>query len=94
MFGLLSVGVRVDVDGDNVITAIRCVVSALQARPHKLPIEALVGRVFDDSVVAELKAIGFAKCAPVKNIADDPAWRRDMVPVMIQRAVDDARGIA
>lgn len=93
-YPLLSVGVRVDVDGDNVITAIRCVVSALQARPHKLPIEALVGRVFDDSVVAELKAIGFAKCAPVKNIADDPAWRRDMVPVMIQRAVDDARGVA
>jgi hypothetical protein len=40
-----------------------------------------------------MKKVGFAKCAPVKNIADDPAWRREMVPVMIERAVADAGGL-
>jgi 4-hydroxybenzoyl-CoA reductase subunit beta len=93
-YPLLSVGVRVDVDGDNVVTALRCVVSALQARPHQLPGDSFVGRAFDAAVVDDLKKLAFAKCAPVKNIADDPAWRREMVPVLIQRAVDEANGVA
>jgi 4-hydroxybenzoyl-CoA reductase subunit beta len=92
-YPLLSVGLRVDVDAAGVIAAIRCVVSALQAKPHKLPLDALVGRPFDAAALAELKKVGFAKCAPVKNIADDPAWRREMVPVMIERAVVDAGGL-
>lgn len=88
-YPLLSVGVRVDVDANNVVTAMRCVVSALQARPHALPCDTWVGRAFDQTVVDELKKLAFAKCAPVKNIADDPAWRKEMVPVLIQRAVDE-----
>jgi len=91
-YPLLSVGVRVDLGDGDVVTAVRCVVSALQAKPHKLPLDVLVGRRFDDSAVVEMKKVGLAKCAPVKNIADDPAWRREMVPVMIERALADARG--
>lgn len=90
-YPLLSVGVRVDVDAAHVVTALRCVVSALQAKPHKLPCDAFIGRTFDASVVDELKKLAYAKCAPVKNIADDPAWRREMVPVLVQRALDEAR---
>lgn len=96
-YPLLSVGVRVDVEptaqGAGRISAMRCVVSALQARPHKLSCDAFVGRPFDSAVVDDLKKLAFAKCAPVKNIADDPAWRRDMVPVLVQRACDEARGV-
>jgi 4-hydroxybenzoyl-CoA reductase subunit beta len=92
-YPLLSVGLRVDVDGAGVIVAIRCVVSALQAKPHKLPLDGLVGRPFDAAALAEMKKLGFAKCVPVKNIADDPVWRREMVPVMIERAVADAGGL-
>lgn len=89
-YPLLSVGVRVDLDDKGVVVALRCVVSALQARPHKLATAPWVGRVFDQSVVDEVKKLAFAKCVPVKNIADDAAWRRDMVPVLLQRAVDEA----
>jgi 4-hydroxybenzoyl-CoA reductase subunit beta len=92
-YPLLSVGLRVDVDVAGVIVAIRCVVSALQAKPHKLPLDGLVGRPFDAAALAEMKKLGFAKCVPVKNIADDPVWRREMVPVMIERAVADAGGL-
>lgn len=92
-YPLLSVGVRVDTDAHNVVTAVRCVVSALQAKPHKLPLDGLVGKPFDAVAVAEMQKVGFAKCAPVKNIADDPAWRREMVPVMIERAVADGGGL-
>lgn len=90
-YPLLSVGVRVDVDGAGVVTAMRCVVSALQARPHKLPCDAWIGKVFDDVVVEGLQQLAFAKCVPVKNLADDVAWRREMVPVLVRRAFDEAR---
>jgi CO/xanthine dehydrogenase FAD-binding subunit len=56
-------------------------------------LDGLVGKPFDAAALAEMKKVGFAKCAPVKNIADDPAWRREMVPVMIERAVADAGGL-
>lgn len=93
-FPLLSVGVRFDVDDNGVVRAARAVVSALQAKPHKLTCDALLGRVLDGGCVEELAQQAFKKCAPVKNIADDPAWRRDMVPVMVRRACDEARGLS
>ena len=94
-FPLLSVGVRGDVD-KGVVAAMRCVVSALQARPHKLPCDAFIGKSFGSAaeqslVIEALKLLAFSKCVPVKNIADDVAWRRDMVPVLVQRAFDEAR---
>ncbi|MDP2341666.1 MAG: FAD binding domain-containing protein [Deltaproteobacteria bacterium] len=93
-YPLLSVGVRVDVDAAGLVTAMRCVVSALQARPHKLPCDAWIGKPFGDDVVEGLKQLAFAKCVPVKNLADDVVWRREMVPVLVQRAFDEARGVA
>ena len=90
-YPLLSVGVRIDVDDTNTVTAMRCVVSALQARPFAVKCDAFVGRTFDDELIADLKASAFAKSAPVKNIADDPAWRKDMVPVLVERACAEAR---
>ncbi len=97
-YPLLSVGLRVDVDG-GVVSAMRCVVSALQARPHKLPCDAWIGRAFEhrqerQDVVDGLKQLAFAKCVPVKNLADDVVWRREMVRVLVQRAFDEAIGEA
>jgi 4-hydroxybenzoyl-CoA reductase subunit beta len=89
-FPLLSVGARFDVDSARAITAARVVVSALGARPNRLPLEPFVGRVLDDAVAGEMAQLAFAKCTPLTNIADDPAWRRDMVPVYVKRAIADA----
>jgi 4-hydroxybenzoyl-CoA reductase subunit beta len=90
-FPLLSVAARVDVDDAGLIRHARLVVSALQARPNRVPLDALVGRRLDDEAAAEMGRIAFSRCNPMTNIADDPAWRRDMIPVMVRRAVDDAR---
>lgn len=96
-FPLLSVGARfdVDVDGaDGVITLARVTVSALGARPNRLALDAFVGRPLDDAVASEIAALAHAKCTPLTNIADDPAWRKDMVPVYVKRAIADARSVS
>lgn len=90
-FPLLSVGARFDVDVANKITLARVVVSALGARPNRLALEPFIGRVLDDVVTDEISKLAFAKCTPLTNIADDPAWRKDMVPVYVKRAIAEAR---
>ena len=86
-FPLLSVAVVVELDERGLIAAARLVVSALQARPNRVPLDALVGRPLDDATAAEMGRLAYARCSPMTNLADDPAWRRDMVPVMVRRAV-------
>jgi 4-hydroxybenzoyl-CoA reductase subunit beta len=90
-FPLLSLGVRVDVDDKGTARDVACVVSALQARPHALPTRNLCERVVDDAFVDELADLAFRKCVPLTNIADDPAWRREMIPVLVRRACADLR---
>jgi 4-hydroxybenzoyl-CoA reductase subunit beta len=90
-FPLLSLGVRFDVDDDGVVHDVACVASALQARPHALPTSAFIGRVVDDAFADDLGDLAFRKCVPLTNIADDPAWRREMIPVLVKRACTDLR---
>ncbi|MBI1944435.1 MAG: FAD binding domain-containing protein [Deltaproteobacteria bacterium] len=91
-FPLLSVAVRLDLEGaaPGTVKGARLVVSALQARPNRVPVDALVGKPLDEATVTELGRLAYARCHPMTNIADDPAWRREMVPVLVRRAVADA----
>jgi hypothetical protein len=34
--------------------------------------------------------VAHKKVTPLTNISDDPAWRKDMVPVYVRRACDAA----
>lgn len=86
-FPLLSVAVVTELDEQGLITSARLVVSALQARPNRVPLDALLGRPLDEAAVAEMGRLAYARSSPMTNLADDPAWRRDMVPVMVRRAV-------
>jgi 4-hydroxybenzoyl-CoA reductase subunit beta len=90
-FPLLSVGVRFDVDTANVVQVARVTVSALGARPNRLAVDSFAGRALDDVLMNEIAAMAHAKCTPLTNIADDPAWRKDMVPVYVKRAIASAR---
>jgi 4-hydroxybenzoyl-CoA reductase subunit beta len=89
-YPLLSVGVCFDVDEDDVVTRAAVVVNAIAARPKVVNTKALLGKTLDDALVDELCAIAHKKVTPLTNISDDPAWRKDMVPVYVRRACDAA----
>lgn len=91
-FPLLSVGVRFDLDEAGLVDEARLVVSALGARPNRVDVSGWKGKPLDDTTVADMAQLAFQRCTPLTNIADDPAWRKDMVPVYVRRAVEDARG--
>jgi 4-hydroxybenzoyl-CoA reductase subunit beta len=86
-FPLLSVAARVDrVDG--AVTAADVVVSALGARPRRLRAAAKVGPgVAVDGLVETLAQAAFAECKPLSNLDDETEWRREMVPVVVGKAV-------
>jgi 4-hydroxybenzoyl-CoA reductase subunit beta len=88
-FPLLSVACAASVDAAGALTDVRVVVSALQARPNKLALDAFKGKKLDRACVDEIAALAHQRCNPMTNIADDPAWRKDMVPVMVRRAFED-----
>jgi 4-hydroxybenzoyl-CoA reductase subunit beta len=85
-YPLLCIAVSLEVE-DNKLVAMKMIVSALQARPYRMPTDALLGCVVDEAFMTDLCALAHARCVPVKNIADDPAWRRDMVPVYVRHAM-------
>jgi len=85
-FPLLSVGVRFDLDATGGIQEARLVVSALGARPNRVNVDAYKGRALDDKTIEEIASLAHSKCTPLTNIADDPEWRKDMVPVFVKRA--------
>jgi 4-hydroxybenzoyl-CoA reductase subunit beta len=90
-FPLLSVAARVDSDAANPgrITAVEVVVSALGARPRK--IRAASKWAAGGSAEAMPNTIAdaaFAECKPLTNLDDDVEWRRDMVRVLVKRALE------
>ena len=89
-YPLLSVGCRFDVDDDSTLRNARLVVSALAARPKAVPLDAFMGRALNDELIEEIANFAHRKCTPLTNIADDPKWRKEMVPVFVKRAAHAA----
>jgi 4-hydroxybenzoyl-CoA reductase subunit beta len=94
-FPLLSVAARVDV-GDGAakhLSAADVVVSALGARPRRLRAAAKVGPgTATDRLAATLAHAAFSECKPLTNLDDEAEWRREMVPVLVEKAVRRALG--
>jgi 4-hydroxybenzoyl-CoA reductase subunit beta len=91
-FPLLSVAARVDF-GEGRITGADVVVSALGARPRKLRAAAKVGAgTAVEGLANALAEAAFAECKPLTNLDDEAAWRREMVPVVVRKAVRRALG--
>jgi 4-hydroxybenzoyl-CoA reductase subunit beta len=87
-FPLLSIAVRLDVDG-GLVTELDIVVSALAARPRRVvKANALAVGVAPSELPFE--AIGEAArvaSSPLPNVDPDVAWRRQMVSVLVRRAL-------
>ena len=103
-FPLLSVAARFDVgpDGGSAprppgapghLVAADLVVSALGARPRRVRAAAKVGPGTSADRLAEtLAQAAFAECKPLTNLDDEAEWRREMVPVVVEKAVRRALG--
>lgn len=90
-YPLLSVACRFDMDDNHLIQVAKLVVSALAARPKSVALDAFIGRPLDAALIDEIAALAHRKCTPLTNIADDPMWRKEMVPVFVKRAAIAAR---
>lgn len=91
-FPLLSVAARIDrVDGQ--LAAADLVVSALGARPRRVRAAAKVSPgASADRLADALAQAAFSECKPLTNLDDESEWRRDMVPVVVRKAVVRALG--
>ena len=90
-FPMLSVAVAGRAEGGTV-ASLRIVVSALGARPRTLGgLDALVaGRSPDEALFEAVAAAAHKQCKPLTNVPYDDAWRHDMVPVFVKRALREA----
>ncbi len=92
-FPLLSIAARVDRDPDGGIVAVDVVVSALGARPRRVRAAAKIAPGAAESGLADALAQGaYAECKPLTNLDEEAEWRREMVPVLVKKAVSRALG--
>jgi 4-hydroxybenzoyl-CoA reductase subunit beta len=80
--------------GEAVVSEMRVVVTAMAAVPQALRDvgEIAEGKVPGDALWDEVAASAYKQCHPLTNIDGDPVYRREMVPVMVKRALRGAAG--
>lgn len=86
-FPLLSVAARLDAPG-GLVDELSLVVSALAAKPRSVQgARAASGLARAELPVQAIAAAARRECVPLDNVDGDAAWRRDMVPVLVGRAL-------
>jgi 4-hydroxybenzoyl-CoA reductase subunit beta len=86
-FPALNLAVALELDGKSV-RSISLAVGAIAARPALIRrLEELSGRPADARLAEELGLRAQRQCKPLTNIGIDPAWRRDILPVLVRRTV-------
>ena len=87
-FPELGVAVLAELSGDDIVERLDICITALGARPvHVKRLEPIyAGRRLDDALIADLAAAAHKRSKPLTNIASDPSYRREMVPVFVKRA--------
>lgn len=92
-FPLLGCAVRVDLDGNDVVTECDLVLVALQARPTRvkkiadLLVGQKVGTAEFDTAIEEVAMRAHKQCKPLDNIPGDMNYRRRMIPVYVRRTI-------
>ncbi|HET7789095.1 MAG TPA: xanthine dehydrogenase family protein subunit M [Myxococcales bacterium] len=91
-FPALNLAVALELDG-NAVKTVSLAVSALAARPALIKgLQDLAGRPADARLAEELGRRAQKQCRPLSNIGVDPEWRREVLPVLVRRAVLRAIG--
>lgn len=83
----LTVAVAAKTSPENVLEEVRVCLSALGSRPHPVKrLESLHGKPLDAALVKEIGLAAQRQCHPLTNINVDPAWRRELIPVLVRKA--------
>jgi CO/xanthine dehydrogenase FAD-binding subunit len=92
-FPLANLAAAAELDGDGTVRSLRMVVSAMASYPRRVGRveEAAVGNRLTTSVIDAVASQAFRQCHPLENITVDADWRRAMVPVLVRRALKEAR---
>jgi 4-hydroxybenzoyl-CoA reductase subunit beta len=87
-FPELGVAVLAVLDARGIAEHADMAITALGSRPiHVKNLDSLYcDRVFDRSVIDALALAAHRRAKPLTNIASDPSYRREMVPVFVKRA--------
>lgn len=84
----LGVAAAVKLNVEKKVETFRVVVSALGSRPQFVKkTEMLEGRAWGVEVVEEACAMAHKQCHPLTNIQLDASWRKEMIPVLLKRAL-------
>lgn len=93
-FPVLGVATRVDFAKDGTVSAARIVLGAVASYPQEVPAAAaaIVGTRLDESAIGAAADAAFRPAKPMDNTDFTLAWRKEMVRVHVQRALQDIRG--
>jgi CO/xanthine dehydrogenase FAD-binding subunit len=89
-FPVLSLAVAAALDAQRCVQRLAIVGTALMATPRRLggAEDVARGRPLTEEVRTALAERAFKQFVPLTNIAVDPDWRHEMVPVCLRRALD------
>jgi 4-hydroxybenzoyl-CoA reductase subunit beta len=87
-FPMLSMAVVAEHEGET-ISSLRIVLNALASRPRDVAglTDIAVGKTWTKEVIEKVAAQVYRQAHPLTNILGDTAWRREMAPVLLRRAV-------
>jgi 4-hydroxybenzoyl-CoA reductase subunit beta len=90
-FPVLGVAVRVDLGDGGVVAAARIVLGGVASYPMEIPeaAEAIVGSRLDATVIGAAADAAFRPAKPMDNTDFTLAWRKEMVRVYVQRALEE-----
>ena len=95
-FPVLGVAARIDFANDGSVKGARIVLGAVASYPQDVPAaaEAIVGTRLDDSAIGAAADAAYRPAKPMDNTDLTLSWRKEMVRVYVQRALQDIRGQA
>jgi 4-hydroxybenzoyl-CoA reductase subunit beta len=92
-FPVLGVAARVDLARDGTVRAARIVLGAVASHPVEVPeaAEAVIGSRLDATAIGAAADAAFRPAKPMDNTDFTLAWRKEMVRVHVQRALEELR---
>ena len=92
-FPVLGVAARVDFASDGSVSGARIVLGAVASYPQEIPAaaDAIVGTRLDEGAIGAAADAAYRPAKPMDNTDFTLSWRKEMVRVHVQRALQDIR---